>query len=221
MEKYSDSIIRIALIDDHQIVREALSNIINSFEDCAVCFTAGNGREMTERLGNIRLPEIVVLDINMPEMDGYETAAWLKRYYPDLPLIILTMYDSEIALIRLLQTGVRAFLKKDTHPRELHRAIRSVIETGCYYPQHSVGKYAHPMRSTGTRVSIQPAPLTENELTFLKFSSTEMTYKEIAQKMYISPRTIDNYRDSLFDKLEVRSRVGLAMYAIKNGLVRF
>ena len=213
--------IRIALVDDHQLLREALANTIESFEDCRVCLSADNGKDLMERIHTVILPDLIILDINMPEMDGYDTAAWLKDNYPLVPLIILTMYDSEIALLRLVKAGVRAFLKKNTHPRELHHAIRSVLDTGCYYPYHGIGKITHVMRAIGNRENLQPAGLSENELTFLKFSSTEMTYKEIAQKMYISPRTIDNYRDSLFDKLDVRSRVGLAMYAIKNGLVRF
>jgi two-component system invasion response regulator UvrY len=213
--------IRIALVDDHQLLREALANTIESFEDCKVCLSADNGKDLTERIHTVMLPDLIILDINMPEMDGYDTAAWLRDHYPLVPLIILTMYDSEIALLRLVKAGVRAFLKKNTHPRELHHAIRSVLDTGCYYSYQGIGKMTHAMRAMGNRENLQPAGLSENELTFLKFSSTEMTYKEIAQKMYISPRTIDNYRDSLFDKLDVRSRVGLAMYAIKNGLVRF
>ena len=213
--------IRIALVDDHQLLREALANTIGSFDDCRVCLSADNGKDLMEKIHTVILPDLIILDINMPEMDGYDTAAWLRDNYPSVPLIILTMYDSEIALLRLLKAGVRAFLKKNTHPRELYHAIRAVLDTGCYYPYNGIGKLSRTMRAMGNRENLQPAGLSENELTFLKFSSTEMTYKEIAQKMYISPRTIDNYRDSLFDKLDVRSRVGLAMYAIKNGLVRF
>lgn len=213
--------IKIALIDDHVLLRDALAGVICGFENCIVSTRANNGKDFIEQLSTAALPDLVILDINMPIMDGYETAKWIKDNHPDLNVIILTMFDSEIALIRLLQSGVKAFLKKDTHPKELKFAIESVHETGYYYSQNSSGKLANVFRNPSRNYTSTPISLTENEIRFLKFSSTEMTYKEIAKQMFISPRTVDNYRDSLFEKLNVKSRVGLAMYAIKNGIVNF
>ncbi|MEO6917020.1 MAG: response regulator transcription factor [Chitinophagaceae bacterium] len=213
--------IKVGLIDDHLVLRDALAEVLGTFDDCSIVLKAGNGREMINLLAQSTIPDIIVMDINMPLMDGYEASCWIRENYPAIPVIILTMYDSEMALVRLLKTGVKAFLKKDTHPRDLHHAIRSVVQHGYYYPFNALGRLANLLRDPENHYSSQPALLTDNEITFLKFSSTEMTYKEIAQKMYISPRTVDNYRDSLFDKLDVRSRVGLAMYAIKNGIVTF
>jgi len=174
-----------------------------------------------EKLPASKMPPVIILDINMPEMDGYDTAKWIKENYPEIQIIILTMFDSEIALIRLLQTGVKAFLKKDTQPRELKYAIESVVRNGYYYSQNSSGKLANVFCNPGKNFSTQPTLLTNNEIVFLKLSSTEMTYKEIAKEMFISPRTVDNYRDQLFEKLNVKSRVGLAMYAMKNGIINF
>lgn len=213
--------IKIALVDDHVLLRDALAGVICGFENCIVITRASNGRDFIEHLRTATMPDLVILDINMPIMDGYETAKWIKENHPDLNVIILTMFDSEIALIRLLQSGVKAFLKKDTHPKELKFAIESVYETGYYYSQNSSGKLANVFRNPNRNYTSNPVSLTENEIRFLKFSSTEMTYKEIARQMFISPRTVDNYRDSLFEKLNVKSRVGLAMYAIKNGIVNF
>ena len=215
------SAVRVGLIDDHVLLRDALANVVNAFEGCSVTLRAGNGLEMIERMKSGIPPDVIIIDINMPMMDGYEAAAWIKSNYPGVHMIVLTMYDSEMALIRLLKTGVKAFLTKDTHPRELHYAISSVVTNGYYYPYNPLGKLANVFRSSGKLYSAPSILLTDNEITFLKLSSTEMTYKEIAQKMYISPRTIDNYRDALFDKLDIKSRVGLAMYAIKNGIVSF
>lgn len=211
----------VGLIDDHVLLRDALASVVSSFDDCTVVLKAGNGMEMIDNLAQSAMPDIIIMDINMPVMDGYDASYWLKQNHPSIPVIILTMYDSEMALVRLLKTGVKAFLKKDTHPRDLHHAIRSVVQHGYYYPYNPLGRMANIMRDSGNHYGSHTAVLSDNEITFLKFSSTEMTYKEIAQKMYISPRTIDNYRDALFDKLDVRSRVGLAMYAIKNGIVSF
>lgn len=210
----------IALVDDHILLRDALADVITGFGNCEVTLRASNGKDFTQLVKNRPAPDLVVLDINMPVMDGYETARWIKEYHPDVHVMVLTMFDSEIALIRLLQSGVKAFLKKDTHPKELRFAIESVMETGYYYSQDSSGKLANAFRNPGKTVTTYPVMLTDNEITFLRYSSTEMTYKEIATKMFISPRTVDNYRDQLFEKLTIRSRVGLAMYAIKNGIVR-
>ena len=212
---------KIALVDDHVLLRDALAKVINTFENCEVCIGADNGKDFMLMLKNKPVPDLVVLDINMPVMDGYETAKWIRENLPDTHIIVLTMFDSEIALIRLLQSGVKAFLKKDTHPKELQFAIESVITTGYYYSQNSSGKLANALRNPSRNFTTYPVMLTDNEITFLKFSSTEMTYKEIATHMFISPRTVDNYRDQLFDKLNIRSRVGLAMYALKNGIVSF
>lgn len=213
--------IKIALIDDHVLLRDALAGVISSFNNCMVIARANNGKDFLEQIQSAALPSVIILDINMPLMDGYETAKWINENYPQISIIILTMFDSEIALIRLLQSGVKAFLRKDTHPKELEFAIESVIETGYYYSQNSSGKLANVFRNPSRNFSTYPISLTENEIIFLKFSSTEMTYKEIARYMFVSPRTVDNYRDSLFEKLQIKSRVGLAMYAIKNGIVNF
>lgn len=216
---YSD--IKIALVDDHILLRDALASVIGSFNNCIVTIKANNGKDLIQRLNSLSLPDLIILDINMPVMDGYETAKWVNLNYPELNMIILTMFDSEIALIRLLQAGVKAFLKKDSHPKELQLAIESVIKTGYYYSQNSSGKLANVFCNPSRNFTTLPILLTENEITFLKLSSTEMTYKEIAKQMYISPRTVDNYRDSLFEKLNVKSRVGLAIYALKNGIIGF
>jgi DNA-binding NarL/FixJ family response regulator len=213
--------IKIAMVDDHVLMRDALAVVIGNFDNCEVKIRASNGADLIQQIKKSALPDVIILDINMPEMDGYETALWIKDNYPEINIIILTMYDSEIALIRLLQAGVKAFLKKDTHPKELEFAIESVVETGYYYSQNSSGKLANVFRNPTRNFSTHPVLLTENEISFLKLSSTELTYKEIAKQMFISPRTVDNYRDSLFEKLNVKSRVGLAMYAIKNGIVSF
>lgn len=213
--------IQIALIDDHILMREALADAINDFKNCVITLKACNGQDFINQIKNSVPPDLVILDINMPVMDGYDTARWIKENYPEMSTIILTMFDSEIALIRLLQEGVKAFLKKDTHPKELQFAIQAVSETGYYYSQNSSGKLANVFRNPNRNFTTNPILLTDNEITFLKFSCSEMTYKEIAKKMYISPRTVDNYRDSLFEKLNVKSRVGMAMYAVRNGIVNF
>ena len=213
---------KIILVDDHVLLRDALAGLINSFSECTVIAVAGNGAELIKEIEEGRSPDLVVLDLNMPVMDGYETAKWLQEYHPDIRILTLTMFDSEIALIRLLQIGVRGFLKKDIHPSELRAALISVGREGYYYSHNTTGKLASLFHKNHTNnSSIEKSILNHVEIEFLKMASTDMTYKEIAQKMNMTPRAIDGYRDTLFDKLEVKSRVGLAIYAVKNGIVTF
>ena len=212
----------IIMADDHVLLRDALASLINSFPQFSVIKVAANGAELIQIIQDGDVPNIVLLDLNMPKMDGFETASWLKVHHPDIRILVLTMYDSEIALIRLLQVGVRGFLKKDIHPLELRNALLAVSENGYYYSHQTTGKLGSLFQKTNDSKSpIEKSFLNEVEITFIKYACSEMTYKEIAMKMNLTPRVIDNYRDSLFDKLDVKSRVGLAIYAVKNGLVTF
>jgi two-component system, NarL family, invasion response regulator UvrY len=212
--------IKVALADDHVLLRNALANLIDSFDECSVVNQSGNGKELVDAITSGIVPDVVILDLNMPGMDGFETAARLNKHYPQVNVLMLTMYDSELSLIRLLQAGVKGFLKKDIHPSELKFAILSVMQSGFYYPNHTSGKMANFFKSKedGT-MYFHNLLLTEQELQFLKLTCTDLTYKEIAQKMGLNPRTIDTLRDHLFTKLDVKSRVGLAIVAIKNGIV--
>jgi len=213
---------KVILADDHVLLRDALSSLINSFDEFQVIKTVGNGRELMTALSDGNKPSLVILDLNMPLMDGFETAKWLSKNHPEINILILTMYDSEIALIRLLQSGVKGFLKKDVHPQELRHALKSVAMDGYYYSNDTTGKLANLFqKTTDNHAYIEKAMLSDKEIEFLRLASTDLTYKEIAGQLKLTPRAIDGYRDSLFEKLDVKSRVGLAIYAVKNGIVTF
>src|SRR4051812_17715108 len=212
--------IKVALADDHTLLRNALADLIDNFDDFKVVYQAGTGKEIVEYLKGKMLPDIVLLDLSMPEMDGYDTALYMQREYPNIHILMLTMYDSELLLIRLLQAGVKGFLKKDIHPTELHFALQAVSQSGYYYSHYASGKLANLFRnSNGSNMALQKAMLSEQEICFLRLASTDLTYKEIALKMKLNPRAVDNLRDHLFQKLDVKSRVGLAMFAIRKGIV--
>lgn len=213
---------KIALADDHVLLRTALASLIDSFDNCRVIQQAGDGNELIEQIKQGCRPDVVILDLNMPHKDGYEAAVWLKDNHPNVHVMMLTMYDSESALIRLLQVGVKGFLKKDIHPSELKFAIQSVVQSGYYYSHTTSGKLANLFRLNGDKAqALHKNMLTDQEVCFLKLASSELTYKEIAQKMGLNPRSVDSLRDHLFDKLDVRSRVGLAIYAIRHGIIAF
>jgi len=216
----TDKTIKIALVDDHVLLRNALASLINSFDDCQVIHESADGFELLENIDRGLIPDVVLLDLNMPKMDGYQTAMILQKKKPDINILMLTMYDSELMLIRLLQAGAKGFLKKDVHPSELKFALHSVMEAGYYYSTNTAGKLANLFRNaTRDNNKIQQAMLTEQEICFLKHACSDMTYKAIAQEMGLTPRSVDVLRDSLFVKLDVKSRVGLAMVALRNGVV--
>jgi len=220
MSKLKDSTTKIALADDHVLLRSALATLVDGFGNCKVIFQVEDGSDLIEKIQEGQIPDIVLLDINMPKVDGYDAAIWIRDNRPEIHVLALTMYDAEANMIRLLQAGVKGFLKKDCHPSELRTAIQAIIQQGYYYSQSATGKLVNLFRN-GSEAEIQKNMLSPEEITFLKFASTDMTYKEIAVEMRLNPRTVDNLRDHLFDKLDVKSRVGLAMYGIRKGIVRF
>ena len=207
----------IVLIDDHSLLRNGLAQLVQS-QGHTVLYEADNGNDFIHKLKNSAIPDLVLMDINMPEMDGYQTTNWLKEHHPDVPVLALSMYDSESSIIKMLKCGAKGYILKDSEPAELKAAIDSILSKGYYFNELVSGKLLHAIHAENTPRQAANQ-LNDRETTFLKYACTEMTYKEIADKMFVSPRTIDGYRDGLFEKLQVKTRVGLVMYAIKNGVV--
>jgi two-component system, NarL family, invasion response regulator UvrY len=210
--------IQVAIADDHTLLRKALAKLINSFEDYTVLFEANNGKEIKKQIGEHLVPDLVLLDVNMPEMDGFETAGWLNKNYPKIKVLALSMFSDERTIIRMLRQGARGYVMKNIDPEELKKALDSVIKKNFYLSDEISGKIISGLHKDVDRTE-EPAPLTQREKDFLRLICSEITYKDIAAKMFVSPRTVDEYRNSLFEKLKVKSRVGLVMYAIRNGLV--
>lgn len=215
------NLIRVALADDHVLLRDALAFLINSFTTCQVVFTASNGQEVMDKIQLGERIDVMIMDLNMPQMDGHDATRWLQENYSSIHVLMLTMYDSELTLIRMLQAGAKGFLKKDIHPDELKFAIHSVVESGYYYTNSVTGKLVNLFRNTHDESKVLKSMLSKQEARFLKYCCTEMTYKEIAGLMGLSPRSVESVRDQLFLRMGVKSRVGLAMYAIRHGLVSF
>ena len=211
----------VALVDDHVMLRAGLANIIRSFMSHDVLFEADNGKQCIQRLESGMIPSIVLLDINMPGMDGYATAQVIRERFPQVKVLALSMYDSESSIIRMFRSGARGYILKDGEPSELQTALVEVEQKGYYHSEMISSRLIRLVNDLDNPEGQlkQMSTLNEREIEFLKLSCTELTYKEIADKMGVSPRTVDGYRDILFEKLPVKTRVGLVLYAIRSGLV--
>jgi DNA-binding NarL/FixJ family response regulator len=210
--------ISVAIADDHVLLRKALANLVNTFENYTVMMEADNGKDLREKIAVQGIPDIVLLDVNMPEMDGFETTQWLYKNYPQIKILALSMLSDEKTIIKIFRLGAKGYLLKNTDPDELNTALDSLIEKNVYLSDYVSGKLVSGLHIDNESPE-KEIVLNEREREFLRWTCSELSYKEIAGKMFISPRTVDDYRQALFSKLKVHSRVGLAMYAIKNGLI--
>ena len=216
MEKIS-----VVLADDHVLLRNGLANLLREL-DYDVLFEADNGKDFLEKLKDHHAPQIALMDINMPGMDGYQTTLHLKQHFPEIKVLALSMYDDENAIIRMLRNGAKGYILKDSDPAELKNALQALLHKGFYHSDLVTGKLIHTINNMDEpeHATIKSVlGLNPKEIEFLKLVCTEKTYKEIADEMHLSHRTIDGYRDNLFEKLEIKSRVGLVLFAIKNGIV--
>ncbi len=206
----------IGLADDHILLRKGLVSLVQNL-GYSVLLEVDNGNELIQKLQSGIEPDLILMDINMPVLDGYETTKWIKENKPLIKVLALSMYDDEKAIMKMLRNGARGHILKDSEPAELRMALEAVITKGYYYSELVTGKLIHAING-GNETSKQEVKLNERELEFLKLACSELTYKEIAAQMHLSPRTIDGYRDALFEKLDIKTRTGLAIYAIKNGI---
>ncbi|OCX52490.1 DNA-binding response regulator [Mucilaginibacter sp. PPCGB 2223] len=207
--------IKIAIVDDHTLFRSGVTALMSEFDELKVVFEASNGQQMQQLLLKSELPQVVLMDINMPVMDGYEATAWLKIHHPKIMVLALSMYEDDKAVIKMIKSGACGYVLKQSKPRELLEAIQSVVQKGVFINEIVSGKLIRSISSNPDELK-----LSARELEFLKLCCSEMSYKEIADQMFVSPRTVDNYRESLFQKLNLKTRSGLVLYAIKNEIFK-
>lgn len=207
--------IQIALADDHRLFRSGIVSLISNLPGFKVLFEAGNGRELIDKITPKVQPDIILLDINMPELDGMEAAKWLKENYPGIKIIVLSMFQDAEKVLAMIKLGVKGYLLKDSEPYEFEDALIKVAAGELFYPSFVTKYLVKSLDKQDEQIR-----LNTREVEFLKLAGTELTYKEIADRMCISARTVDGYRDQLFEKLNIKSRVGLVLYAIKNNLIQ-
>jgi DNA-binding NarL/FixJ family response regulator len=215
---------KIAVVDDHSMIRQALTTLISNTGIYSVIYDAGNGRELQEKMKEHDIPDIILLDIAMPEMDGYETTQWLKQCYPDVKILIMSVSDSQETLLQMVKLGVNGFILKESDLEEILLAFKTLKKHGYYFTSKLQGYMTSLINRTS---SYQPAifdtriqALNPQEKKFLELLCTELTYNEICSLMHISYHTLDNYRDAVYKKLNVKSRTGSVLYAVRSGLIQ-
>ncbi|MBO0950986.1 response regulator transcription factor [Fibrella forsythiae] len=209
----------VAIVDDHHLLAQALAGLVNRFDAYQVIFCAENGHDLLQQIPEKGVPDIILLDVNMPGMNGSETAGVIRDYYPSAQVLALSMFDDEQNVVTMMQNGARGYLLKGSRPDELLLALNEVRDRGSYnttfVTERLLSRLNNPVAIT------KPKPthgLNDRELTFVKHACSELTYVEIADRMCVSPRTVDGYREAVFEKLGVKSRQGLVMEAIRRGL---
>jgi DNA-binding NarL/FixJ family response regulator len=215
----SEKEIKVAIVDDHTLFRDGLINLLAEYEHITPLFKAANGIEMQKLFNPTTLPDIILMDINMSGMNGHEATKWIKKNYPQIHVLALSMYEDDKNIIEMLKMGAGGYILKECNAAELVRAITTIIENGYYFNELVSGRLMRSIKDNESEKEEYPV-LTKRETDFLTLCCSELTYKEIAEEMNVSPRTVDGYRDILFEKLDIKSRTGLVLYAIKNGIFK-
>lgn len=208
---------KIVIVEDHILLSQAIASLVNSFKGFNVLYTCKNGKELLTKLKTPHnIPDIILMDVNMPILNGIETTEIVKNEYPKINVIALSVEENDATIIKMLKAGAKGYLLKDVEKDVLELALTETIKNGYYHTKDVSNILINSLsddNSSETR-------LKDREIEFIIHTCSEMTYKQIAEKMFLSPKTIDGYRDNLFQKLHVKNRIGLVLYAIKNGIYK-
>lgn len=215
--------IRVAIADDQLLFRKGMIAIVDTFEDVTITLEADNGRALLDALATVNpLPDVVLLDLSMPELNGVETTKLIHRDYPTLKIIILSVYGEDRFVTHLMDLGVNAYLFKNVEPQEVERAIRAVVETDFYFNEAFLNALKNRMLVKKPRRLLTddlPATLTSREIEVLNLICKQLTAPEIADRLSLSIRTVDGHRANLLEKTNARNTAGLVLFAIKNRLL--
>lgn len=218
--------VKLAIVDDHNLFRKGLITLIglsDKSNQYMIVFEAESGQDMISKLDKKMLPDILLMDIDMPDMNGYDAVAWMKKNYPQVSVLVISMVESEEAIVRMLRLGVKGYLSKDIEVEDIHNALRSIQEKGHYYTDFLTGKLVDAVQSDNQADAGDENPiwkqLKEHERQFITLACTELKYEEIAEKMFLSPKTVDGYRQAIFNRFGLKSRIALVLFAIRNGLI--
>ena len=212
--------ILIALVDDHTITRRGIKTVLELHPEIQVTIEASNGSELLEKFKRSSLPDIVILDVNMPQMNGFQTIRHLTEKFKTIKIIIFSLINENDAVINMINLGACGYISKSADPDDLVDVVLAVNNSGFYLNQLVKRSYLKDAKLNKIKPGFNGSQyLTPKELEFIQLCATNFTYKEIATKLAVSPKTLENYRDSLFSKLSINNRAALILFGIKNGLI--
>ncbi|MER3463768.1 MAG: DNA-binding response regulator [Chitinophagaceae bacterium] len=217
--KNPDAVIKVAIADDHTLFRTGVKISLSSRKDIQMIAEAENGMQLLNLLRHIK-PDVLLLDIQMPIMDGLTTLPEVKKLYPDLKVIMLSMHNDHSMITRMMEIGANSYLTKDSDSETIYQAIRTCYEDDYFFNDLTNKALLNGLRTKKAPEAIAPeVQLTEKEITILKLMCEEKSTKEIADEVDLSPRTVEAIRDKLKTKTGAKSMAGLVMYAVKAGIV--
>ncbi|WP_237722179.1 response regulator transcription factor [Sediminibacterium roseum] len=207
------------MADDHAMLRKGLIKLLTVIGNYDALFDVDSGNEVIEQLKNHKIPDVLILDVNMAGRDGQQTAQWVSSHFPQVKILALSMFNDEATILRMIQAGAKGYITKNNDPEKLKEAIDTLYQKGIYLPESLSEKLFSGIKNNVLAIPEEPGlELTAKEKEFLSLLTQELSYKEIADRMFLSPRTIDDYRIKLTKKLNVKGKSGLIIYAINNGL---
>lgn len=213
--------IKVSIVDDHHLFRSGLAHILNASDALTVLESLEHGAALLDSLSRYQ-PDVVLLDLEMPVMDGLETLKVLQKDHPQIKVLLLTMHNNEALILEGMEQGACGYLLKNSKPSELVEAVQKAAETGYYFSDRVALAMLGTLGKTQKRSPAQvkgSISLTQSELELLRLVCLQHTSPEIAERLHLSPRTVESYRKQLMDKIQVRNVVGLVVYAAKHGLL--
>lgn len=220
----TEELIRVGIVDDQALFRKGLISLLEEYDHLDIVLEAGNGKEFFQGLRRCReeLPHLIILDVQMPEMDGIETLIKLTNDYPNINVLMLTMHNESEMIFHLVDKGAKGFLLKDTAIETVVRAIESIMNSGFYFPD-SISKslVRGLVINQKTKAAHESTNLSERETEIIRLICKECSSQEIAEKLSISLNTVNKHRESIFQKINAKNVVGVVMYALKNNLLEY
>lgn len=205
---------KVTIVDDHILLSQAIEKLVADFNDLETEGIFGNGIEVISALRAEKInPQIILMDVKMPIMGGIEATKIITKEFPEIKILALSVEEDERTIINMIRAGARGYLSKDIKKEVLHKALIETLTEGFYHTQNVVD-----ILMDDISMEYQPDGLKEKEIEFVQLACSDMTYKEIADKMCVSPKTVENYREAAFKKLGAKNRIGMVLSAVKNNL---
>lgn len=213
--------IRVAVADDQHLFRKGLCELLNRFDGIEVILEVSNGLELINGLRELpKKPEVILLDLSMPQMNGIDAAVEIRKLFPEIRIVVLTVHNEDRFIAHLIEKGVNGYLLKTTEPEEVENAIRTVVEKDFYLNAHTIAALRGGMKQRNRSVQLgDDVDLTPREREVLELICRELTTAEIADKLFLSIRTVDGHRNNLLMKTGARNTAGLVLFAIRHNLI--